>query len=148
MHKMLVRITRIAILGVVVAAPIPALSSHNEAPSETPELSFVTKDEIEWTRPDDAFRFDLVRGDLNTLLETQGDFAQATTVCLDDDSFQTDFEDQDEPGQGQGFWYVVRGGNRDGDGTYNSLSASQQGDRDSINASPFSCPASSRDDRH
>ncbi len=135
------------------AVPLGAGHGDPDPPAGTPELTFTTtfngEDRLEWIRPDDAFRFDLVRGDLTLLIQTQGDFTQATTVCLADDAFQTEFEDADEPAQGQGFWYVVRGGNRDGDGTYNSLSASQQGDRDSeINASPFSCPASSRDDRH
>ena len=114
-------------------------------PAGTPELMFTTtyngEDRLEWTRPDDAFRFDLVRGDLTLLIQTQGDFTQATTVCLADDTFQTEFEDADEPSVGGGFWYVVRGDNYDGNGTYDSLSASQVGSRDAeINASTFACP--------
>lgn len=64
------------------------------------------------------------------LVPAAGLSAQATTVCLDDDRFTTRFEDQDEPSTGGAFWYVVRGENSAGNGTYDSLSASQVGSRD------------------
>ncbi len=127
------------------AVPLGAGHGDPDPPAGTPELTFTTtyngEDRLEWTRPDDAFRFDLVRGDLTLLIQTQGDFTQATTVCLADDTFQAEFEDADEPSVGGGFWYVVRGDNYDGNGTYDSLSASQVGSRDAeINASAFACP--------
>ena len=128
------------------AVPLSARHGGNgDPPAGTPELTFTTtyngEDRLEWTRPDDAFRFDLVRGDLILLIQTQGDFTQATTVCLADDTFQTEFEVADEPSVGEAFWYVVRGGNSDGDGTFDSLSASQVGSRDvEINFPSVACP--------
>jgi hypothetical protein len=39
-------------------------------------------------------------------------------VCLADDLAATSLSDADDPPQGTGFWYLVRGENACGDGTY------------------------------
>jgi len=45
------------------------------------------------------------------------------------------------PATGAGFWYLVRGGNCGGAGSYNEPAASQSGSRDGeIAASASACP--------
>ena len=90
---------------------------------------------------DVADGYDIIRGDLEVLLSTGGDFTVATEECVGDNQAMTFIPLDDRPPAGEGFWYLVRSANCGGAGSYNSGSPSQMGDRDSeINASSNSCP--------
>ena len=143
-----------SILGGVLFALMLMAAPLFAQPQGTPELVFNhpnNPNRIDWNRlPDGSggvIRYELVRGDLTILRQSGGDFTQATDVCLADNLPETVFEDTDQPDLGQGFWYVVRAvqvfpatGDEE-NGTYDSLSASQQGERDSeIDDSVSSCP--------
>jgi PKD repeat protein len=100
----------------------------------------VGKPSISWSAPALATSFDLVRGTLGTLRSTGGNFAVATTTCLENDGLDTSGSDAASPPPGAGFWYLVRGAdcaNRAGsydDGT-------QSGGRDAeIAAAASACP--------
>jgi N-acetylneuraminic acid mutarotase len=96
---------------------------------------------VSWTPVPPAVAFDLVRGALNQLRSSGGDFTSATQACLGNDQVATSYLDAVEPVGGDGFWYLVRGVSCGGAGTYNESAGSQVGSRDSeINASPNSCP--------
>ncbi len=96
---------------------------------------------LSWTTIPDAFGYDIVRGDLMTLHESAGNFTSATEECLADNHPTTSFPFSADPERGQGFWFVVRDVQADGDGSYDSGSVAQVGLRDTeINASPLSCP--------
>ena len=80
--------------------------------------------------------YDLVRGDLLFLRNTGGNFI--TSQCLQTDG-PADFVDDSDPGTDQGYYYVAREGFNAYDGTWNSPSTAQDGDRDDkITAPP--CP--------
>jgi hypothetical protein len=62
-------------------------------------------------------------------------------LCLANDLAATSVSDAAVPVAGDGFYYVARGINCHKNGEYDSLSASQQGDRDAeIKASASACP--------
>ena len=86
--------------------------------------------------------FDVVRGDVEVLSGSGGDFTIATQECLANDieeDFLPLFQDPDSPGEG--FWFLVRSSTPGENATYDSGEASQIGSRDpEIEASPFSCP--------
>src|SRR5262245_25927750 len=134
-----------ALLGAVCAVSSIVHGDPPQPVQGTPQIRFDARKDPErllWTdvMPGGA-HFDLVRGDLATLLQTGGDFTQATRACLVNDAGDRAFDDADPPAAGGGFWYVVRGVNDAGAGTYDSISTSQVGGRDAeINASPNSCP--------
>ena len=85
---------------------------------------------IEWGGLPDATHYQVVRGDLTILRESQGDFTQATDNCLEGELTMTITEADGNPGPGEGFWYLVRGVNNDGNGSYDSGGSSQIGWRD------------------
>jgi len=84
-------------------------------------------------RADD--QYDVVRGDLQTLHDTRGDFSAATVLCLSNDQPETTLSDPDVPELGAGFWYLVRTIRPGGNGTYDSCEPSQVGLRDAEIAS-------------
>jgi hypothetical protein len=88
-----------------------------------------------------ATGYDVVRGSLSTLRAT-GSFAGATLACLADDAPATTLDDEPLPAAADGFWYLVRGINCGGPGSYDdSAGAGQAGPRDpGIAASPNACP--------
>ncbi len=125
-------------LSTVQADPPPPVQG-------TPEVVFELRTDPErllWTDVEPGgTHFDLVRGDLTILLQTGGDFTQATEVCLASDQGGRSFDDGDIPAPGRIFWYVVRGVNETGAGTYDELSPRQVGSRDAeIDASAGACP--------
>ncbi|HKY33512.1 MAG TPA: right-handed parallel beta-helix repeat-containing protein [Candidatus Polarisedimenticolia bacterium] len=94
-----------------------------------------------WDALPGATFYQAVRGDLAVLLASVADFTLATTACLGPELVVTSLSDPLVPPVGGAFWYLVRGANCGGSGTYDSGSASQQGSRDAgIAASPQSCP--------
>ena len=96
--------------------------------------------QVSWTLAD-AASFDLVRGGLGALRATAGDFTSATNACLIDDTPTGSMNDPQAPAVGDGYWYLVRGRNDCGVGTYDSVPPSGTRDVDAlINASSFACP--------
>jgi hypothetical protein len=88
-----------------------------------------------------ATAYDIVRGSLNELHTSGGNFTMATKECLGNNIAATLIAYSTNPSVGQGFWIVVRGVNCGGSGSYNEFSGSQIGDRDAeIAASIFACP--------
>ncbi len=97
--------------------------------------------ELSWASIPLATFYDVVRGGLTPLVSSGGDFSSATDDCLANDDPDTTTEDPASPGPGQGFWYLVRGGNCGGNGTYADSGPGQVGDRDGgIAASLNACP--------
>jgi hypothetical protein len=90
----------------LVARPSPRLSVDGEALSWDPDE--------EANEP----RYDVVQGDLATLLASGGDFALATFACMADGVTATELTHGDAPLPGEGFWFLHRlegGSYADGD---------------------------------
>ena len=97
--------------------------------------------QLDWNAIGAATGYDLVRGSLEELRSSHGDFSTAVNDCLEDDLTGTSRTDADTPAAGDGFWYLVRAVNSGGSATFDSGSPSQVGSRDAgIQASPSSCP--------
>ena len=97
---------------------------------------------LEWPPLAAATGYDAVRGDLSTLLTTSGSFQDATQICVANDVTVSHVDDPQDPDPGgHGFWYLVRGGNCAGVGSYDTLDPSQSASRDAgIAASGHACP--------
>ncbi len=96
---------------------------------------------LSWSAVADAIGYDIVRGDLQTLLNGAGDFTAATEECLANDHPTTSLAYSAVPDPGGKFWIVVRDVRIAGRGTYDSGGSSQVGSRDlEIDASNLSCP--------
>jgi hypothetical protein len=96
---------------------------------------------VSWSAVAAATGYDLVRGSLEALRSTGGDFTTATTDCLENDLTGTSRDDADTPPPSDGFWYLVRAASCGGSVTFDSGAASQVGSRDAeILASPSTCP--------
>jgi len=79
--------------------------------------------------------------DISTLRASGGNFTTATLACSGNDLAATFLGAPELPAAGQATWYIVRGENCGGHGTYDSGAPSQVGSRDAgINASAQSCP--------
>jgi hypothetical protein len=113
-------------------------------PSGSPSLvagKSPTATTLSWTALAGAGRYDVVRGSLAVLRATGGDFESATEGCVVDNESGTAAMFSGDPGAGDGFWFLVRGVNCGGDGTFDSSGAAQVGDRDGgIAESVNSCP--------
>jgi N-acetylneuraminic acid mutarotase len=96
---------------------------------------------ISWTAVPSAAAYDVVRGGLNLLRSSGGNFTTATQACLANDRGATSVFDPTAPPAADGFWYLLRGLSCGGPGTYNESVPSQIGSRDiEISASPNTCP--------
>ncbi len=97
---------------------------------------------IEWPALPVAQRYDVVRGDLTTLLLTGGSYSAATETCAANDVTAPYLDDAEEPVPGgYGLWYLIRAANCTGVGSYNGPGASQTAPRDAgIAASGHGCP--------
>ncbi len=111
-------------------------------PGMTAGLIFqANKQTMNWNPALDADRYDIVKGDLMSLISSTGDFTSSLNVCLEDDSFDTEAGDPDDPASGEGFYYLIRAQDVCKYGTYNTDQASQIEDRDAeIESSPNKCP--------
>jgi hypothetical protein len=97
--------------------------------------------EMFWAPVPDATGYDVVFGELNTLLNDPLRFQAATLGCIGENIDTTGlvFEGTPPP-PGDGFWFLVRGVNCGGVGTYNTLLPSQPDDRDvAIGTSTLDC---------
>jgi len=97
--------------------------------------------QLSWPAAAGATRYDVVGGDLAKLVATHGDFSAATDLCLANDSAATAAHDPTIPAAGNGQWYLVRGENCGGFGSFDSGEAGIANPRDLlIAASPSRCP--------
>jgi hypothetical protein len=95
-----------------------------------------------WNQRPGVLAFDVVRGHLDRLHASGGDFAQAMGLCLADDlAVPTLTDPQAPPDPVKGFWYLVREITALGNGSYDSGSPVQVGSRDlEIAISAADCP--------
>jgi hypothetical protein len=97
-------------------------------------------DVLLWQPVAAASGYDVVRGDLDTLRATGGDFSAATEDCIANDVTDLQVVEPAHPLPGQAHWFLVRATTGMGHGSYDGA-VSQAGPRDpGINASPFGCP--------
>lgn len=108
---------------------------------ETAKITlFVEKDRLYWNAITEAVSYDVVRGDVNTLLSSNGNFTLATDACLGNNIGATELSYSEEPGPGEGYWFLVRGVSGYGPLSYQTLVGNQTGLRDEeINAASASC---------
>ena len=111
-------------------------------PGQTTGIFFgIDKQTINWESEISADRYDAVKGDLESLRSSLGDFSISILSCLANDVPVTWTSDMDEPDPGQGYYYLVRAQRDCHSGTYNSLDPGQIGDRDAeIEAASNKCP--------
>jgi len=97
--------------------------------------------QLAWTATISAATYDVSRGAMGTLRATSGDFTAAVDACVANDQGGTSAIDGTPPAPDDGFWYLVRGTNCAGAGSYDEGGASQSGSRDAeIGASTSACP--------
>lgn len=95
---------------------------------------------LSWTALAAAAWYDAVRGDLAILRGSKGAFDDATLDCIGDKVLATSVVFSGDPAPGSGFWFLVRGSNCKGHGTYDTGQPSQFGSRDAeIAASGHDC---------
>jgi len=112
-----------------------------EPPAGTPRLTLTSKTRLVWSVLDDARGYDVVYGSVRVLRATEGNFTEATEDCLANDLEGHVLEIDIRPFAAQGFWFLVRGVNEAGPGSYDVRLDSQVGSRDEeIAASPLACP--------
>ncbi len=98
------------------------------------------KDHLYWTSVAGAIAYDIVRGDIDILRNSGGDFTSATDLCLGDNLEDTQIDYTEIPTPGNGHWFLIRGVSTAGPMTYQALSGIQVGLRDDeINAAGESC---------
>jgi hypothetical protein len=113
-------------------ATTPALSASQPSPG-TLRLS--------WTALSGATSYDVVRGKLSTLRSSGGDYSQSTDRCLLNNQAATMVDDSSTPPSGDAFWYLGRGANCAGVGSYDSTGSLQSALRDAqVAASGNGCP--------
>ena len=96
---------------------------------------------LSWSTVPGAILHDVVRGRLSTLRASHGAFNTSTEQCLANSTTATSLVFSGTPAAGDGYWFLVRGANCRGGGTYNTGAASQVGSRDAeIAASAGACP--------
>jgi len=88
-----------------------------------------------------ATSYDVVRGDVGMLRASGGDFTAAIDSCVANDWPATSVTAGGPPLTGEGFFYLVRGVNCGGVGSYDSGGGDQVGLRDAeIDASVLALP--------
>lgn len=109
-------------------------------PTTYAQALFVGVGMLEWCAISDASSYDVVRGDLDLLRVSGGDFASATELCVANDLVGLSITETLAPPVEGGFWFVVRP-NGVTIPTYDSRFASQVGSRDpGIDSSAAACP--------
>jgi len=103
-HRTVLAVSFLALPLVLATTP-----SVVTAADEPIELT-LSRDELTWTVPVGETSFDIVSGDLRTLIASDGSYVQATELCLADDTSATSLFYPNEPSvPGQGLWFLVRG---------------------------------------
>jgi hypothetical protein len=105
-------------------------------------LSWLWPDtELSWTPLPDATWYDVIMGDLVDLRATGGDFSSATQLCLDNNNMDLTALHSDLPPPHGGYWFLVRGCNCAGPGSFDTGEAGQWAPRDTgIVNSTLACP--------
>jgi len=118
-----------------VCSPLPPTPSGSPDVEVDEHGSEWDSNVLSWNLLPGATGTDIVYGGLNCLHGSAGDFSSCTTGCLDNNRTTTSLLHTASPVSGDGFWYVVRGQNCGGGGTYGGAL------RDAgINASGNDCP--------
>lgn len=118
-----------------------AATAHARAAGLTASKADGTNVLVSWNSLPGAISYDVVRGGLSALRGSGGDFQSATQVCAAANTPATSFTTGENPPAGDGHWFLVRGRNCVGNGTYDSGAPSQVGLRDAeIAASGNGCP--------
>ncbi|HUD70459.1 MAG TPA: FG-GAP-like repeat-containing protein [Dongiaceae bacterium] len=117
---------------VTIAPPCPP------APTAQTSIS-VTYQDLSWTPMAGAATYDVVYGDLANFWIT-GDYQESLLGCLLSGSPATALTFATVPPAGGGFWFLVRGRNCGGPGTWDSGMPSQVDTREYLNLSPLACP--------
>jgi len=118
--------------GIVQRLAGVALDQYHAVVEPCGSLTLFVHDRlVRWARPDykGGTTYDVVRGDLTTLRQTDGDFLLATQECLASDHADHSLSHTATPAPGDGSWYLVRELDN-GSGTYDEPSGSQVGFRD------------------
>jgi hypothetical protein len=111
------------------------------APLGTPVTYVTESGELSWPPLGDADWYEVVQGDLVVLRGSGGDFSAATTDCTGDNLFVTTVPLLGDLLPGEGIWYLVRGANCKGKGTFDSGGPTQVGLRDAeIAVTGNDCP--------
>ncbi len=91
--------------------------------------------DLAWNAVGGGAAYDVVKGDLSLLHAAS--FAASVLTCLEDDSADTAAADEETPGPGEGFYYLVRAAG----GTYDTACPSQAAPRDAdLQGSVQACP--------
>jgi hypothetical protein len=112
------------------------------APGATTGLTFdKNKETMNWDSLfEEADRYDVMKGDLMVLRSSGGDFSSSLMGCIEEDSLDTQSSDSNDPGPGEGFYYIVRAQYDCKMGTCNTGQPGQVGDRDpEIESSSHNC---------
>jgi len=114
------------------------------APSVSPTLVEHKSGDVahlSWSAVPLATAYDVVKGDLEALQLSGGNFTTSTLGCLVNDVGTTSIDDPAVPSSNHGFWYLVRGVNCGGSGSYDTTSSAQLQSRDvEIASSGVACP--------
>ncbi len=142
MHKIVARLVPVVATCALMLAVTPLPAQPQGTPLIVLARDADDPDEalIQWGALPDVTHYQVILGDLNTLLENDGDFTQAADECLEEALTVTVASAVDVPNDGEAFWFLVRAVNDDENGTWDSLSASQQGQRDAEIDEAGRCP--------
>ena len=117
------------------APPLQAIASLDVATGAAPSDAALS-----WGTIAGASGYDLVRGDLRTLVEGGGAFATAIQACLADNTAALGMVESGTPASGEGFFYILRGVNCTG-GSWDEGGSGQAAPRGpSLALSPAACP--------
>ncbi|RMF74671.1 MAG: hypothetical protein D6738_05695 [Acidobacteria bacterium] len=96
---------------------------------------------LSWTELPGIPAYDVVSGDLRTLLGAAGDYSAATTECHADNHPGTEMTIVDAVAAGEAHWYLTRGESSSGPLSYDAGDAGQAASRDTgIEAAVGACP--------
>jgi len=95
---------------------------------------------LAWPAVDGATGYDVIRGSLQALRETHGDYSATPVTCLADDGSPTSVDDI-EPVPAGGAYYLVRAANCGGAGSFDIPGVVAPGQRDlGLAGAPGACP--------
>ena len=142
-----VRLTVSNVSGTDEALLPGAICAHNGPPREVLGLRLRDRQTLEWQPEPTATSYDVVRGDLNLLLDSAGDFAASGTGCLQDDTPATTWADAQQPAAQHGFFYLVRATNcANQTGSFDTIGPGQAGTRDLELQGAGACSCNAADD--
>ena len=108
------------------------ICAHSGSPGQVTDVQFVSGgSELSWDAQGDAVNYDVVRGELNALRDTAGNFRASNLICLGENLSLAMASDPEVPASMQAFFYLARATNCAGTtGTYEVIGG-QVGSRDS-----------------